>query len=332
MNVKTIVWRSTGNEGLSPRFWEFLKRKMETLVMKWEKVEQMRDWVENEKDSWKKQVREDWNKQCSRRPRTRQWKSQLVMEQHPIALFRPARGMNTVSIPIPILMAGGKRIAIRVYPRERKVDTKLRVHKAQVIVYLPSQLYADENKKKGTQISMGVQFGVKETWMSFVVQYIRYAVSKWRTMKDCTKWVTKYIHIFKVFTNALYARSGLHDTDLKCPWEIAKSTIELDPVYTDGNIFEESRGCGLFCKVPGKHTFDISIDDNRIGCLLKKGKVTKLQQAYRFKNDPNTVWVPTMDAFNCGVIQACYIMQHRVSNPTHKLIVTHDDRVFLEPQ
>jgi hypothetical protein len=39
-----------------------------------------------------------------------------------------------------------------------------------------------------------------------------------------------------------------------------------------------------------------------------------------------------MDAFNCGVIQACYIMQHRVSNPTHKLIVTHDDRVFLEPQ
>ena len=83
-------------------------------------------------------------------------------------------------------------------------------------------------------------------------------------------------------------------------------------------------------------TFDISIDDNRIGCLLKKGKVMKLQQAYRFKNDPNTVWVPTMDSFNCGVIQACYIMQHRVSNPTHKLsdklIVTHDDRVFLEPQ
>ena len=254
------------------------------------------------------------------------------MAQDPLTLCRPARGAKTEIIPVPIEMAGGKRIAIRVYPREHKIDTKLRVHKAQVMVYLPSQLYADETKKTGTQISMGVQFGVKETWMSFVVQYIRYTVSKWQTMKDCNKWVTKYLHIFKMFTNALYARSGLYDTDVKCPWEIAKSTIELDAVYTDGNIFDESRGYGLFCKVPGKHTFEINIDDKRIACLLKKGKVAKLQQAYRFQNDSSTVWVPTMDSLNCGAIQACYIMQHRVSNPTHKLIITTDDRVCLEPE
>ena len=34
MNVKQIVWRSTGNEGLSQRFGEFLKNKMESLVPK----------------------------------------------------------------------------------------------------------------------------------------------------------------------------------------------------------------------------------------------------------------------------------------------------------
>ena len=72
MNAKQIVWRSTGNEGLSRSFGEFLKNEMEKVVVKWKRVEQMRDWVENKKDEWKKKVRRDWNKKCSRRPRTRQ--------------------------------------------------------------------------------------------------------------------------------------------------------------------------------------------------------------------------------------------------------------------
>ena len=278
MNVKQIVWRSTGNEGLSQCFGEFLKNEMEKIVMKWKKVEQMRDWVENDKDSWKKKVRQNWNAKCSRRLRTRQQcQSQSVMPQDAMTFYRRARGVKTVIIPVPIVMSGGKRIAIRVYPREHKVDKHGRVHKAQVMVYLPPQLYADKNKNRAIKMSMGIQFGVKETWMSFVVQYIRYTVSKWKTMNDCDKWVTKYFHIFRLFANMLYARSGLYDTDVKCSWEISKSTIALDEEYTHGNIFDGPRGYGLFCKVPGKHTFDINFDDNRIACLLKKEKVTKLQ-------------------------------------------------------
>jgi len=334
MSVQQIVWRSTGNEGLARSFGLFLKDQMESVVKKWKKVEQMRDWVQTEKDTWRKKVREVWNKQCSPdRPRTRQQlQSQSAMVQDPLTLCRPARGVKTETIPVPIVMAGGKRIAIRVYPRAHKVDKNSRVHKAQVMVYLPSQLYADENKKMGTQISMGVRFGIKETWMSFVVQYIRYTVSKWKTITDCNKWVTKYLHIFKVFTNVLYARSDLYDTDTKCHWEISKSTIELDEAYT--HIFGDApRGYGLFCKVSGKHTFDVNFNDKRISCLLNKKRVKKLQQGYRFgQHDSDTVWVPTMDSLNCGAIQACYIMQHRVLNPTHKLSVTYDDRVCLEPK
>ena len=103
-------------------------------------------------------------------------------------------------------------------------------------------MLTSKNKNRAIKMSMGIQFGVKETCMSFVVQYIRYTVSKWKTMNDCDKWVTKYFHIFRLFANMLYARSGLYDTDVKCSWEISKSTIALDEEYTHHNIFDGPRG------------------------------------------------------------------------------------------
>ena len=154
----------------------------------------------------------------------------------------PSKDGKTTDIPVPIMQVYGKMPAIRVYARTANKQGG-RVRKAQVLVWIPAQLLT--GKAKGLEFSMGVEFGSNPIWKGFVVQYLQFAVSKWKkTAADIRTWVTKSRFNFKEFLNELFRsqREGV-PASTPLPWRLAPSTIEPDEEYLRNGWFTRGK-CG----------------------------------------------------------------------------------------
>ena len=332
-----IVFKKGSEEGLNPRFGEFLCDRMKAAVKKWKDLEQMRNWV-TKKHLWKQRVRSQW---MNKRKRVTRNSGPLVepISKPPSVMIKP-RGKRSISIPVPQVMHNGNCAAITVYPRPEGTDNKGRVRKAQVIVWISRHIcrhaFNDTSLKKGKEISMGFRFGDCKKWTHFVAEYITYAVSKLQTPTRLSNWVKKGIHSFKELLNIIYDFGGYHAPSAPPrTFRVAKSTMKFDPEEI-GDI--KDSGFGLFCTVAGKHTFPFYCPEPRVARLVDKRKelLTNLQKTYQAvgsKTDTksNIVWVPSREALTCWAVLSVYLIQHRNDNPTHVLEFDEDDNVCLKP-
>ena len=330
-----VIFREGGNEGIDTRFGEFLVKQMQATSRKWKKVADMRNWVTT-KAAWRTRVRKLWNAKVVRRTRMSQLRGGVTYASPPTGLLFQAKDGKTTDVMVPIMQVNGKVPAIRVYARPANKQGG-RTRKAQVLVWIPARLL--RNKTKGLEFSMGVDFGADLIWQKFVVEYLQYAVSKWKTAADIRTWVTKDRFNFKEFLNALFRsqREGVTPTS-PMPWRLAPSTIEPDDQYMRNGWFTRGEcGYGVYCTVAGEHTFRWHYDDERISYVADKRKnvLTQLQKNYQATANGDSksevVWVPTTDSLRCGAVQPCYLVQHRKTNPTHILDFDAEGRTILQP-
>ena len=333
-----IVFRKNDLEGLSRRFGEYIASEMESACRKWKTVQDMRQWVIN-KAAWSDRVRNSWIRKSGRRTRMSQLRGQPAAAA---GVMFPSKSDKTIDIPVPLIRIKGRVCAIRVYARPANKQGGRR-RKTQLLVWIPARLLPKKERKsgkKGLEFSMGVEFGASTIWRDFVVEYLTFAVSRWKKVDDVNCWVTQYRFNFKVFVNVLFRTGAWSVAPVSRPWRLGPSQITPDEEYLKNGWFPKSAGndvgFGVFCAVAGEHELMWNFDDERIAYVANKAKVkvTKLQKQYQAVSvhDEDSVWVPTMDALRCGVIQECYLVQHRKDDPTHYLDIDEHGRTLLRPR
>ena len=337
-----IGFRKSAHEGLSRAFGEFLRDLMQMAIKKWKSVDQMRVWMDD-KEGWRETVRQKWRVKFDRTARLRK-RSRPEME-----LISPSvaptlshltytpRGdqMGTTSVPVLLPEFDGvmtPSISVRTKAKRGR-------YKPFVSVWIPAAIIPG-HRQKGVEMHMGVARGISLGWQQYVVEYLRYVVSKWSSLKHAYSWYNdKKFFVRQV--NALYVMDGHHVTDRH--WRLKKSTIEPDLAYIRQGYFPQSAlintGYGLFCTKDGaKIIFKFSTTNKSLSVLVDKRrkKLTKMQKHYQAKGCPddpncNIVWVPPPRALRCGVVMPGCIMQHRRKNPTHEYVVHSREHAELVP-
>ena len=327
----SIVFSRKQPEGTRADFFNFLKTQLSNEVGKWKKLEDMREWVAR-KDTWRMKARTDWLAKFNRATRLRSREKQPIP---PPAVAQPKK-KETVTIPLTNFLIKGMRAALSVYPRAERTVNK-RVLKPHVMIWIPRCL----GKK---ELSMGTKHGISESWMQFVVEYLQYAASKWKTPRQCKKWINNYFVHFREFVDILFSLGGFAKPTARRKWRIGKSQIApclsaFDPGKRVSDETLKDTGFGVFCTVSGRINFDWHFPDPKISVLVDKRKewLTDLQKTYQAdgnREDPDgfTVWVPTREALNAGAIPVCYLLNHCEDddNPTHKLRFDTQGNTYLK--
>ena len=335
-----IGFGKSAQEGLRRAFGEFLRDRMQTAIRKWKNVDQMRAWMDH-KEGWRDTVRQQWSSKIKWTARTRK-RSRSALElitpsvtpTLSLLTYTPRSGQTT-SIPVLLPEFDGVRtpsISVR-------AQAKTGRYKPFISVWIPAALIQGD-RKKGVEMHMGVARGISSGWQQYVVEYLRYVVSKWSSLKHAYSWC-KNKRLFVRQLNVLYLMEGHHVTDRQ--WRLGKSKIEPDAEYIREGYFPQSArtntGYGLFCAKDGaKITFKYSSKKKSMSVLVDKRrqKLMGEQKYYQAKGCPDDpkchiVWVPPVLALRCGVLMPSYIMQHRKKNPTHEYVVHSREHSELVP-
>ena len=334
--------------GEAPRFGAYVKDQLRGIVSKWKKLEQAREWLDKKKSAWRKKVTQNWKERCeSARPTRTSTKRKLAMITMALKttadspMLHKAKGDNTVSIPCPFLDLGFRRTAVRLYPVSEIKKAGSRTRKAQMMMWLPAALIG-KGDGRGKAVSCGTRFGVKKVWAMYVEEYLRYAISKWTSLKLARDWCNVFRFNFVKFLNSLFDERGYMRMPTARPWRLARSCVpicdKVDKYIDAGDFPPESKvhpGFGVYSVKKGKPVLSFSCQDKRIAILVDKRKVklTKRQKYYQciggVEPDPKErrhwVWVPTSDALDCCVFPEGFFSNIAVPPlGKHELIVRVD--------
>ena len=355
---------------LRDQFADFIKNSLSNVVEKWETLRQMHEWVSSSRQSWKETVTAQWETKLQLPTRGAKKLQKRGKQPDSVASACPgtppqlvynAKNDSTISIPVlPLQDKHQKCPAIRVYPRTRRVSENGRTRKAQVIVFIPGAMTRGKRK----EYTMGTELGADPEWLTFVADYVRYAASKWKNKEDVFKWESHFA-TFKDHTTKLFKvyRSRSHGTilvrhevlpkDTKLPetaikltvrrkrvWRLGPSQLPVPRKYINNPKLPgwtadliHNKGFGVFCTVPGAHTFDWTFpeDNEHKSIFFKADKridgLTEMQKNYQVTasmdadSRDTVVWVPTVTAFEMGTIHMPAIIGHNDENPTHEIYV-----------
>ena len=316
-------------EGLTPGFGEFLNINLCGIVPKWKTLKEVKTWTQN-KSGWREVMRKKWKTTIKYGTRSSA-KRKLIASPSP-SLFKKAKNTQTVSIAVPC----DSSIAVRIYERHRnKKSGKSR--RPHLIVWIPTKLVPDSK-----EFSMGVRFGVNKIWKQYVLEYLKYAVSKWNTKSVASKWYRKCRQDFVEFTNSLFDERGFGRIPATRPWRLGPSQVpdnERFDKYIRKGWFTNAgagKGYGVYANHSGRHCLSFCSEDKRIVVLVRNSKkLTKEQKNYRVtagkdEKGNQLVLVPTVAALKCGVIPEAFIVNCSVDSKTasHSL-QTFDHRPHL---
>ena len=333
-----IGFRKSVSEGLKRTFGEFLRDLMQMALKKCKSVDQMRAWMDN-KESWRETVRQQWRAKIGRMGRLRK-RSRLGMELISPSVAPPSEDGTTAILVCLPEFEGVRTPSISVRAKAKSAKAKRGGYKPFISVWIPAAIIPG-NREKGVEIHMGVERGISLGWQQYVVEYIRYVVSKWTTLGDAYSWYNNKRSFVRKLKD-LYVMDEHHVRNRQ--WRLRKSTIEPDVEYIRLGYFPMSAlnntGYGLFCAKGGaKITFKFSTSNKSMSVLVDKRrqKLTKKQKHYQAKGCPddpkcNIVWAPAPCALRCGVVMPGFIMQHRRKNPTHKYVVHSREHAELVPR
>ena len=201
-----------------------------------------------------------------------------------------------------------------------------------VYLRIPKCLTASSKVRK---FSMGVHFGTSLRWHNFVASYVRYALCNVDSFYSLQQWCKHELDNFRSRLQKLYVM--YKGEEYKCLdfWEIRPSRIPTDERFVADGSFKNTctgRGAGLFCTETGKD--EIPFDGVPAGITehVHKGKarVSKLGGFYQVEVGGPFVEVPTDASFAAKAIPIGFIVNHRVTDPTH-FLTTSKGKASLKP-
>ena len=332
-----IGFSKVQDEGLSSDFGEFLYKQLRQIVTKWKTLSQAKKWVAS-KSSWREKMHGQWRVKSKRKTRMSS-KRKLNMVRTPSPSPFKAKNKTTVSFPV----AWDETIAVRMYERcQDSASSYSRKRSPHLIVWIPTKIV-----KCSKEFSMGIRFGVGAIWKQYVSEYLQYAVSRWTSPDVAREWYKKYRNNFVQFVNSLFAERQYSTIPITRPWYLAPSKMTPNerfdrwrrlgwfPKKSEDGDYDQ--GYGVYAKYSGRHTLCFSSADPRIVVLMQNSsKLTPMQKYYRVVGGENEdkVWVPTVDALNCGVMpEAFYVNSSPTKDTaTHALDVNLDGTTDLSTE
>ena len=322
----SIVFSATPPQGLHPSFAKFLQKEMAAVVSKWRRISDAIKWFEKKKN-WKDTLVAAWKTQSSRK------RKRLFVPAQDSPVVNLARKNTTLTVPVPVFsdtpidltvdQEGSHGIGIHITCRENKTSKNA----PQAYMHIPKTL---SGKKRGLDFTLGATFGINKMWVQYAVSYLRYAVGKWKSHADAQTWCKHLRSGWKKHVNALYRYRGGNANLTTQFWRIDKSGIKPDEGYIKNRWFPApsdsvGTGSGLFCTIKGEHEIHICADYDPVKFQEGTRKIptadlVEPQQDYAMA-DPTQEWqfTPTRTAIAVGCVDIGFIVQHRKTNPTHKL-------------
>ena len=163
--------------------------------------------------------------------------------------------------------------------------------------------------------SMGTKHGYSPGWLSFVSEYMLYAVTRWKTNRQARAWFLFEFENWKTFLELYFDELGRPETR---DWHIGISKITaLKRADYHPNAHKDP-GCGLFATKNGSNKGDITLvfDGKASGLTetvdLKNNNLCVMQGYYPVEIGPTgdeLVDVPTVAA-----LRACIVSHGFISN------------------
>ena len=313
--------------GLSSVFGEFVASTFQKVVSSWTSVQSVTEFY-NDRDRWKKKVMTEYKDQCDRASAitaTGKRKRGCYDYMEKSLVFKGKKSVHDIRVPFFNQMRTGKTKAnevqcIRILAREHKLTR----NKPTAYVYIPGVMLIGTEKAK--EVTLGAKYGLHSGWLTFVAEYLQYAVSKWQSFEDLSKWCNEHCKDFIQLLQKLWEHRGGNKGTEKF-WSIRPSKLPVDEQYVKEGWFPawaaNDRGFGLWCNKTGKYP----IPYDAIKDITAPSRRMTHQQGYYgavIDSEKGVHMVPSMQCFVTCAIHHTFLVGHfrddgKDRRPTHEL-------------
>jgi len=309
--------------GTSDALRNHIRKELKVVVEQFVTVEDGREWCKQEKLRWQHNVTNLWESrqhnvavaEATRKSRLEAFTSARIYNNE----NRAAR-----TVPLPDFLGMGTASKVAQISINVRKNSRSEGHHVQIS--FPKKFQGRHGQRTVAR-SMGTKHGNSPGWLSFVSEYMLYAVTRWKTNRQARAWFLFEFENWKTFLELYFDELGRPETR---DWRIGISKITALKRADYHPNADKDPGCGLFATKNGSSRGDITLvfDGRKSGLTetvgLKKNDLYVMQGYYPVEvgsTGDQLVDVPTVAA-----LRACIVAHGFIPNDSRRpnMALDHD--------